>query len=160
MSDVSIENQDQKSSEELNNEEDKEEKNTNTSWEETLSEAKETAQKKELASQGDSNHKKSTKVPDAINTESNESLSSHLHFILDIPLRVSVELGRSRMFIQDLLKINTGSVVELNKQVGEPFDVLVNDKLVARGEVVVVNGRFGVRIVDIISPTERMQQLK
>ena len=82
-----------------------------------------------------------------------------LDFILDIPLSVKVEVGRTQMMIQELLQLGKGSVVELNKLLGEPFEVLVNDKLVARGEVVVVNDRFGVRLTDIISPSERVQSL-
>ena len=82
-----------------------------------------------------------------------------LDFILDIPLQVKVEVGRTQLMIQELLALSKGSVVELNKLLGEPFEVLVNDKLVARGEVVVVNDRFGVRLTDIISPTERVQTL-
>src|SRR5437868_4718866 len=77
-----------------------------------------------------------------------------LDFILDIPLQVKVEVGRTRMLVQELLRLGKGSVVELNKLTGDPFEVLVNDKLVARGEVVVVNDRFGVRLTEIISPNE------
>jgi flagellar motor switch protein FliN/FliY len=84
----------------------------------------------------------------------------NLEFILDIPLRVSVELGRTRMVINDLLRLGQGSVIELAKMAGEPLEVLVNDKLIARGEVVVVNDKFGVRLTDIISPVERIEQLK
>lgn len=83
-----------------------------------------------------------------------------LDFILDIPLKVTVELGRSRMAIRDILQLAQGSVVELSKFAGEPLEVLVNEKLVARGEVVVVNEKFGVRLTDIISPVERIEQLK
>jgi len=82
-----------------------------------------------------------------------------LDFILDIPLTVTVELGRSKMLINDLLQLGQGSVVELTKMVGEPLEILVNQKLVARGEVVVVNEKFGVRLTDIISPMERVQSL-
>jgi len=82
-----------------------------------------------------------------------------LDLILDIPLTVSVELGRSKMLINDLLQLGQGSVIELTKLVGEPLEVLVNQKLVARGEVVVVNEKFGVRLTDIISPMERVQSL-
>jgi flagellar motor switch protein FliN/FliY len=82
-----------------------------------------------------------------------------LEFLLDIPLQVRVEVGRTRLLIQELLQLGKGSVVELNKLLGEPFEVLVNEKLVARGEVVVVNDRFGVRLTDIISPHERVQSL-
>lgn len=80
--------------------------------------------------------------------------------ILDIPVTISVELGRTRMIINDLLQLGHGSVIELEKIAGEPMDILVNDRLVARGEVVVVNERFGVRLTDIVSPIERIKQLK
>lgn len=83
-----------------------------------------------------------------------------LDFILDIPLKVTVELGRSKMAIRDILQLSQGSVVELSKFAGEPLEVLVNDKLIARGEVVVVNEKFGIRLTDIISPVERIEQLK
>lgn len=85
--------------------------------------------------------------------------SPNLQFILDIPLQVTVELGRKRLLVHDLLQLSQGSVIELSKQIGEPFEVLVNHKLIARGEVVVINDKFGVRITDIISPLERIQQL-
>ena len=83
----------------------------------------------------------------------------NLDLILDIPLTVTVELGRARMLINDLLQLGQGSVIELTKLVGEPLEVLVNQKLVARGEVVVVNEKFGVRLTDIVSPMERVQSL-
>jgi len=84
---------------------------------------------------------------------------SNLDFIIDIPLEVSVELGRTRMLIKDLLQLGQGSVIELNKLAGETLEILVNQKLVARGEVVVVNEKFGVRLTDIISPADRVKQL-
>ena len=84
---------------------------------------------------------------------------ANLDLILDIPLTVTVELGRSKMLINDLLQLGQGSVVELTKLVGEPLEVLVNEKLVARGEVVVVNEKFGVRLTDIVTPMERVQSL-
>lgn len=80
--------------------------------------------------------------------------------VLDIPVTVSVELGRTRMVINDLLQLGHGSVVELEKIAGEPMDIFVNDRLVARGEVVVINEKFGVRLTDIVSPMERIKQLK
>lgn len=82
-----------------------------------------------------------------------------LDFILDIPLDVSAELGRTRLLISELLQLGQGSVVELNKLAGEPLEVYVNGKLVARGEPVVINEKFGVRLTDIISPLERVKQL-
>jgi len=87
------------------------------------------------------------------------SVQRGLDFILDIPLQITVELGRAQMLINDLLQLGQGSVVELSKLAGEPMEVLVNQKLVARGEVVVVNEKFGVRLTDIISPLERIEQL-
>jgi len=82
-----------------------------------------------------------------------------LDLILDIPLTVTVELGRSKLLINELLQLGQGSVIELTKLVGEPLEILVNNKLVARGEVVVVNDKFGVRLTDIVSPMERVQTL-
>jgi flagellar motor switch protein FliN/FliY len=84
----------------------------------------------------------------------------NLQFILDIPLQVTVELGRKRLLVHDLLQLSQGSVIELSKQIGEPFEVLINQKLIARGEIVVINDKLGVRITDIISPMERVQQLQ
>lgn len=84
----------------------------------------------------------------------------NLDFLLDVPLKVSVQLGGARMAIRDLLQLGQGSIIELEKMAGEPMDVLIGDKLVARGEVVVVNERFGIRLTDIVSPTERIQQLQ
>lgn len=82
-----------------------------------------------------------------------------LEFILDIPLEVSVELGRTTMLINELLQLGQGSVIELSKLAGEPMEVFVNGKLIARGEVVVVNEKFGVRLTDIVSPVERVESL-
>jgi flagellar motor switch protein FliN/FliY len=82
-----------------------------------------------------------------------------IDFILDIPLEVTVELGRTSMLINDLLQLGQGSVIELNKLAGEPLEIMVNRKLIARGEVVVVNEKFGVRLTDIVSPIERVKSL-
>lgn len=87
------------------------------------------------------------------------SRDRNLELILDIPLKVTVELGRTKMVVSDLLSLGQGSVVELSKLAGESMEVLVNDKVVARGEAVVVNEKFGVRLTDIISKTERVEQL-
>lgn len=83
----------------------------------------------------------------------------NLDFILDIPLTISVELGRTKMLINDMLQLGQGSVIELSKLAGEPLDIYVNGKLMARGEVVLVNDKFGVRLTDIISPVERVKKL-
>lgn len=92
-------------------------------------------------------------------TEQNEEMRS-LDFVLDIPLEVSVELGRTRMIINDLLQLGPGSVIELDKLAGEPMEIFVNNKLVARGEVVVMNEKFAIRLTDIVSPMERIKTLK
>jgi flagellar motor switch protein FliN len=92
-------------------------------------------------------------------TSESTTESANLDFILDIPLEVSVELGRARMLISDLLQLGQGSVIELTKLAGEPLEILVNQKLIARGEVVVVNEKFGIRLTDIISAVERVKQL-
>ncbi len=81
-------------------------------------------------------------------------------FILDIPLQLSVRIGSTRMLIRDLLQLGQGSVIELDKLAGEPMEVLVNGKLVARGEAVVVNEKLGVRLTDVISPAERVRHLQ
>lgn len=106
-------------------------------------------------------NKKNVERTEFQNFESNPKRSADidLKFILDIPLQVTVEIGRTKMLINDLLQLGQGSVIELNKLVGEPFEVLVNDKLIARGEIVVVNERFGIRLTDVISATERVEQL-
>lgn len=97
-----------------------------------------------------------------LNLEFNEVIlkeNPRLEFILDLPIEVSVELGRSKILISELLQLGQGSIIELNKLAGEPLEILVNQKLVARGEAVVVNEKFGVRLTDIISPVERVKQL-
>ena len=84
----------------------------------------------------------------------------NLDFILDIPLKVTVELGRTKVYVKELLQLGQGSVVELDKLAGEPLEILINEKLVAKGEVVVVNEKFGIRLTDIISPIERIETLR
>jgi flagellar motor switch protein FliN/FliY len=82
-----------------------------------------------------------------------------LKFILDIPLQLTVELGRTSLLVKEVLQLNQGAVVELSKLAGEPLDVFINSKLVARGEAVVVNEKFGVRLVDVVSPNERVEKV-
>jgi flagellar motor switch protein FliN/FliY len=86
--------------------------------------------------------------------------SANLGLILDIPLAVSVELGRTQMLVNDLLKLGQGSVIELSKLAGETLEILANQKLVARGEVVVINEQYGIRVTEIISPMERVEKLR
>ncbi|MDH5485126.1 MAG: flagellar motor switch protein FliN [Gammaproteobacteria bacterium] len=83
-----------------------------------------------------------------------------LDVVLDIPVNISMEIGRTKISIRNLLQLNQGSVVELDRLAGEPMDVLVNGTLIARGEVVVVNEKFGIRLTDIISPAERVKKLR
>ena len=92
-------------------------------------------------------------------TEEERKRDRNLSMIMDIPLKVTVQLGQTRMVVSELLNLGQGSVIELTKLAGEPMEVLVNDKLVARGEAVVVNEKFGVRLTDIISQSERVEQL-
>lgn len=86
--------------------------------------------------------------------------AKNLELVMDIPIQLTVELGRTRMPIRNLLQLAQGSVVELNELAGEPLDVFVNGCLVAQGEVVVVNEKFGIRLTDIITPSERIKKLR
>lgn len=95
-------------------------------------------------------------VPESVGRRREQSLE----VIMDIPVTLSMELGRTRMSIRELLQLSQGSVVKLDRPAGDPLDILVNGCLVARGEVVVVNERFGVRITDILSPEERVRRLR
>ncbi len=82
-----------------------------------------------------------------------------IDLILDIPLDVSVELGKVRMLVNNLLQLGQGSIIELDKPVGEPLEIYINNKLIARGEVVVVEEKFGIRVTDIVSPLERVKSM-
>jgi len=84
----------------------------------------------------------------------------NLESLLDVPVTLSVEIGRSRLPIKDLVSLSQGSVIELDREVSEPLDLLVNGKLMARGEVVVVDGQFGLRLIEVVSPSERLKNLK
>jgi len=91
---------------------------------------------------------------------SKEAVSeSNMDFLLDIPLEISVELGRTRMLIDQLLKLSQGSVIELTKYAGETLEILANQKVIAKGEVVVVNEKYGIRLTEIVSPMERVARL-
>ena len=83
-----------------------------------------------------------------------------MDFILDVPLEISVELGNTRMQINELLKLSQGSIIELTKNAGESLEILANRRLIARGEVVVANEKYGIRVTEIISPMERVEKLK
>jgi flagellar motor switch protein FliN/FliY len=124
---------------------------------ETLEDVKDIDETEEGDKDGEDMGEKAASEPASEPASKGETKSMDL--ILDIPLTVTVELGRSKMLINDLLQLGQGSVIELTKLVGEPLEVLVNQKLVARGEVVVVNEKFGVRLTDIVSPMERVQSM-
>lgn len=95
--------------------------------------------------------------PENGNEEANRGYD--LTLILDIPLNIRVELGRTKMFVNDLLQLGQGSVIELNRKVGDHLDIYISDKLVAKGDVVVVDEKFGIRLTDIITPSERVKTL-
>jgi flagellar motor switch protein FliN/FliY len=96
---------------------------------------------------------------DELKDESGASGTVNMDAILDVPVTISMEIGRTKINIRNLLQLNQGSVVELDRLAGEPMDVLVNGTLIAQGEVVVVNEKFGLRLTDIISPSERVKRL-
>ncbi len=136
-------------------------------WEEALKEAKSSSPStEESTSEKIMDTSKSQEFPSSqpakfeeLKPKKEETYHPELDFILDIPLEISVELGRSKMLIKDLLKLNQGSIIELEKFAGEPVEIFVNGRLMAKGEVVVVNDRFGVRITEIISAQERIKKL-
>jgi flagellar motor switch protein FliN len=99
-------------------------------------------------------------LPELQKKDVGKKSSLAMDFILDIPLTLNVELGRSQLLVSELLHLGQGSVIELSKLAGEPMDVFVNQRLIARGEVVVVNEKFGVRLTDIVSAVERVNKLR
>lgn len=133
-------------------------------WEDALKEAKvseETKSSEEISEVEEKKEVISGKPPklQELTPKTDTKVYPELDFILDIPLEISVEIGRTKMIIKDLLKLNQGSIIELEKFAGEPVEVYVNGKLMAKGEVVVVNEKFGVRITEIISAQERVKRL-
>ena len=86
--------------------------------------------------------------------------TSDLDFILDIPLEITVELGRTTMMINDLLKLGQGSVIELSKPAGDTLEILANNRLIAKGDVVVINDKYGIRLTEVITPVERVEKLR
>jgi flagellar motor switch protein FliN/FliY len=83
-----------------------------------------------------------------------------MEFILDVPIEVTVELGRTKLLVNELLKLGQGSVIELSKLAGQTLEILANQKLIARGEVVVINEKYGVRLTEVVSPMERIERLR
>lgn len=98
-------------------------------------------------------------VNHAVETKAGEG-NVNLDMILDVPITLSMEVGRSKIPIRNLMQLNPGSVVELDRVAGQPLDVFVNGTLIAHGEVVVVNEKFGVRLIDVVSPAERIRKLQ
>jgi flagellar motor switch protein FliN len=117
-------------------------------------EAAQAAQFEELLAREQRQNARVSEPAPAVGTDVN------LDVILDVPVTLSMEVGRTRIPIRNLLQLNQGSVVELDRAAGEPLDVFVNGTLVAHGEVVVVNEKFGIRLTDVISPSERIRKLK
>lgn len=109
----------------------------------------------------DSTEAQSVEAPEVQSDQTAVGLrEANLDAILDVPVTLTLEIGATRLPIKDLLSLGQGSVIELERMVGEPHDVLVNGTLIAQGEVVVVNDQFGIRFTDIVSPAERVQRLK
>ena len=129
-------------------------------WAAALSESQAASSSREVASEVTAAESVS---PAAFNnfssTPNNGAAANDLNMILDIPVQLTVELGRTRIPIKHILQLAQGSVVELETMAGEPMDVLVNGYLIAQGEVVVVNDKFGIRLTDIVTPSERMRRL-
>jgi flagellar motor switch protein FliN/FliY len=115
-----------------------------------------------MAEQADADDAMATVSFDELKSEvaSRPAGSPDLDVILDIPVSISMEVGRTSITIRNLLQLNQGSVIELDRLAGEPLDVLVNGTLIAHGEVVVVNEKFGIRMTDVISPAERIKKLR
>lgn len=108
----------------------------------------------------ETNEAKETKQPEAPKKERVDKKEKYdIDFVLDIPLDISVELGRVTMPVNDLLQLGPGSIIELAKLVGEPLHIYINNKMIAKGEVVVMDEKFGIRVTDITSPTERVKSL-
>lgn len=101
----------------------------------------------------------SVETQDKKSTEQQTINGRGIDLLLDIPLQVSVEVGRSRILVHDLLQLQEGSLIELDKLAGEPLDLYVNARLIARGEAVVINDKFGLRLTEVVSPAERIEQL-
>ena len=97
---------------------------------------------------------------DDLQDRSRGNKPAKLDFILDIPLEISVELGRTKMMIHDLLKLGQGSVIELGKPAGDTLEILANNRLIAKGDVVVINDKYGIRLTEVISTVERLEKLK
>lgn len=129
--------------------------NAEDDWADAMAEQAD-GQAKDETAQADAKTAPMTKLDDSSKPRNDVNLD----MVLDIPVTISMEIGRTRINIRNLLQLSQGSVVELDRLAGEPMDVLVNDTLIAHGEVVVVNDKFGIRLTDVISPAERIKKLR
>ncbi|NNE64792.1 MAG: flagellar motor switch protein FliN [Gammaproteobacteria bacterium] len=118
------------------------------------------AMEEQGAEESKANDVKQVEAQPFVDSSEKASGEVKLDVILDIPITIAMEIGRTRLSIRNLLQLNQGSVVELDRLAGEPMDVLVNGTLVAHGEVVVVNEKFGIRLTDVISPADRIKNLR
>ena len=129
-----------------------------SAWDEAMAEQTAVSESSSESSAADGYHK--AQFGQLVNDRKASSSEVNLDVILDIPVTLSVEIGRTRQTIRNLLQLNQGSVVELDRLAGEPMDVLVNGTMIAHGEIVVVNEKFGIRLTDVISAAERVKKLK
>jgi flagellar motor switch protein FliN/FliY len=127
-------------------------------WAAAMEEAGETGEEEEEVQPAPMEELEDDSVP--ADTPEGENMAPELDVILDIPVMISMEVGNTKIAIRNLLQLNQGSVIELDRLAGEPLDVLVNGTLIAHGEVVMVNDKFGIRLTDVISQSERIQRLK
>jgi flagellar motor switch protein FliN/FliY len=131
-------------------------------WAAAMAEQAESEETEQMGDAGD--HEMDVKVAELDELDEDKPITQaekkKLDTILDIPVTISMEVGRSHISIRNLLQLNQGSVVELDRVAGEPLDVLVNGTLIAHGEVVVVNDKFGIRLTDVISQIERIKKLR
>jgi flagellar motor switch protein FliN/FliY len=116
-------------------------------------------QEADVANEHEENAKQDAAQAAQAQTQEDDGKYQQLELILDVPLQVSAELGRSKILIKELLQLREGSVIELDKVAGEPLDVYVNSRLIARAEAVIVNEKIGLRLTDVVSPSERLEKL-
>ncbi len=128
-------------------------------WADALEDSGDTEEAKEEKKEEPTNGATAAEFDELDEGEKISSGSKNLDFLLDIPLQVTVELGRNSMIIDKMLQLTQGSVIELEKAAGEPVEIFVNNKLLGKGEVIVVNDRFGVRVTEIISQADRIKNM-
>lgn len=135
-------------------------KSLDDSWADALEESSEgSVDKKEEKVESPASDSEDAAFAELGNGKTSSSGERNLDFLLDLPLKVTVELGRNTMLIDKMLQLTQGSVIELEKAAGEPVEIFVNDKLLGKGEVIVVNDRFGVRLTEIISQVDRIKNI-